>query len=706
MSSKRNASMIFWTSMDQEICLILEQVSFSLLYWKRNLQTDMCGPGGDCQDRQLTSRADHSWSVLWETLGRIAKPKERQKWSHEKPKLDNARNYEEFISLTLRTRNSKKPLRMLARSWKHQWLLPCFARQARKAWNDKTKSNEIKSKFACILEVSESTKLRVGECLPNHHEDHIAGKGDNSLQHYNLEHSRGKDSSDKEWEKLEKIPAWNVTKVRSKKEVIDEARTKGEKVHFASLMDICHLKNVELEAKHQKYKGQVVLRGDIVTGDYGSHAVFAEQGSSASQMTTAKVMDIISRLPGCASSGCRICLYPGVNGRCSQIIENSQIGMPRHLDSSTTTQMAKIIVQYGRPSCSSWAKSVRSSFGRTVMGKAIWENPFEVRLGECMFPVGNAFSFTVKKGYFYLCVWMTLKLAGKKQNIDPMWKVLNKDVDLGEPTSFLDHVYLGCVQRQWNKHRCCWQLQIHVWIQGFRRSKWKTFILGQSSYFFMVLRCGRSCQEHVWNDIASWQTGRLNNSTKCLHHALIDNHHFKEEEFKSVEEFSKVCSQISIKCLHLARTGRPDILCMVSKKTCTIDPKMDQDLWQTPESFNILHPSPMWIQTVLLCGKYCQTMQTGTVSWLRLCRRSWGFKIYIGWNIVHFWKSYICSDKLDVYETNFSFAQFNRIRNHFLGCRIEVGWHRIPALDSWDLIVTVLGNTNQSSKAPWDLCPN
>ena len=106
---------------------------------------------------------------------------------------------------------------------------------------------------------------------------------------------------DKEWEKLEKIPAWNLTKVRSKKEVIDEARTKGAKVHFASLMDICHLKNAELETKHEKYKGRVVLRGDIVKDDSGSScAVFTEQGSSASKMTAAKVMDIISRLPGCA----------------------------------------------------------------------------------------------------------------------------------------------------------------------------------------------------------------------------------------------------------------------------------------------------------------------------------------------------------------------------------------------------------------------
>ena len=150
----------------------------------------------------------------------------------------------------------------------------------------------------------------MGNSSPNHHEDHIVGKGENSLQHYNLVHQSipmpqamkipaAKAAVDKEWEKLEKISAWNLTKVKSKKQVIDEARTAGATVHFASLMDICHLKNAELEAKHQKYKGRVVLRGDIVKDDSGSYAVFTEQGSSASQMTAAKIMDIISRLPVC-----------------------------------------------------------------------------------------------------------------------------------------------------------------------------------------------------------------------------------------------------------------------------------------------------------------------------------------------------------------------------------------------------------------------
>ena len=52
-------------------------------------------------------------------------------------------------------------------------------------------------------------------------------------------------------------------------------------------MDICHLKNAELEQKLQKYKGRVVLRADIVKDDSSAFAVFTEQGSSASRKTAA-----------------------------------------------------------------------------------------------------------------------------------------------------------------------------------------------------------------------------------------------------------------------------------------------------------------------------------------------------------------------------------------------------------------------------------
>ena len=97
-------------------------------------------------------------------------------------------------------------------------------------------SNKIQTKLACILEVGESTRMRMGNSIPHNHEDHIAGKGEGSLQHYNLVHKfipvpqalkipAAKAAVDKEWEKLEKLSAWNLTKVKSKIKVIDQQKS-------------------------------------------------------------------------------------------------------------------------------------------------------------------------------------------------------------------------------------------------------------------------------------------------------------------------------------------------------------------------------------------------------------------------------------------------------------------------------------------------
>ena len=81
----------------------------------------------------------------------------------------------------------------------------------------------------------------------------------------------------------------------------------------------------------------------------------------------------------------------------------------------------------------------------------LWERQFEkillkygwekVSNWECLF-------VHREKGLFLSVYVDDIKLVGKKQNINLMWKMLNKEVDLGEPTSFLDHVYLWCTQKQ------------------------------------------------------------------------------------------------------------------------------------------------------------------------------------------------------------------------------------------------------------------
>ena len=69
---------------------------------------------------------------------------------------------------------------------------------------------------------------------------------------------------------------------------------------------------------------------------------------------------------------------------------------------------------------------------------------------------------------------------------------------------------------------------------------------------------------NVWNEIVSWQTRRLSNSTKYLLHALMTITS-KKKKRNPLDNCQKVCSQIVLKCLYLARVVRLDILWSVNK---------------------------------------------------------------------------------------------------------------------------------------------
>ena len=77
-----------------------------------------------------------------------------------------------------------------------------------------------------------------------------------------------------------------------------EAKEKGITLHFGTIEARCFLKNAELEARLQKYKGRVVLRGDNIKDKTGDPGVFGEAGCSASLMGSFKAVDFVARLPG------------------------------------------------------------------------------------------------------------------------------------------------------------------------------------------------------------------------------------------------------------------------------------------------------------------------------------------------------------------------------------------------------------------------
>ena len=157
----------YWTSFTQFI--LLEEKPPDGYMWSRWRLTR----------KQLTSRPGYLWAELWTKLGRNAHLKERQKWSHERPKLNNARKLRGIYFIDTEDKEFKETIKNARKKLETAVApaVPCKASKKGKHGATRGKSNGIKSTLACILEASESTRLRMEESLPNHHEDHIAGEG-------------------------------------------------------------------------------------------------------------------------------------------------------------------------------------------------------------------------------------------------------------------------------------------------------------------------------------------------------------------------------------------------------------------------------------------------------------------------------------------------------------------------------------------------
>ena len=178
--------MIIGTLMALETCLILGQVSHNLLYWKKKFLTDICGPGRDKRENSL-----HPDQIIYgqnsgTKMGKHAKLKEKQKWSEEKLHLENARKLRGIYFIDPEDKEFKETIKNACKKLETP-VAPAMPCKIMKNCGSDA-SNKIKTKLACILEADESTTIRMGNSIPHHHQDHIAGKGEKSLQHYNLVH--------------------------------------------------------------------------------------------------------------------------------------------------------------------------------------------------------------------------------------------------------------------------------------------------------------------------------------------------------------------------------------------------------------------------------------------------------------------------------------------------------------------------------------
>ena len=308
------------------------------------------------------------------------------------------------------------------------------------------------------------------------------------------------------------------------------------------------------------------------------------------------------------------------------------------------------------------------------------------------FQIGNVFLYIVKKDYSYVYV-DDIKLAGKKQNLVPMWKLLNKEVDLGEPTSFLDHVCLGCTQRNCeiskdivDNYRTMFESRISAggteklpYSENLRISSWSYDMAGHA----------KKCVERYCELANKTTQQHYKVSTPC-----IDDHHFKEEEMKSVGELSHVCSQIVLKCLYLARIGRPDILWSVNKLARSITK------W-TKACDKRLNRLISYIHHTCEYKQYCHVGNTAKLCRLGLFQDSdfagdlEDSKSTSGGTLCVFGShtfvpiSWMCKKQTSVSHSSTE----SEIISLDTGLRLD----GLPALELWDLIVSVLGNVSRVS---------
>ena len=155
-------------------------------------------------------------------------------------------------------------------------------------------------------------------------------------------------------------------------------------------------------------------------------------------------MDVIARLPSCEGQAAdAVSAYTQVKLEDAPKFQSQSVQMFGYVfhDKKKQNHGRKLSIPWyllneiysGLLSQIAMGKAVRASFIRTWMGKK--------------FRTGNVCSFIANNVLF--CQYVDdIKLAGKKQNLAPMWKKFRKNVDIDEPTSFLDHVYLGCTQSE------------------------------------------------------------------------------------------------------------------------------------------------------------------------------------------------------------------------------------------------------------------
>ena len=135
-----------------------------------------------------------------------------------------------------------------------------------------------------------------------------------------------------------------------------------------------------------------------------------------------------------------------------------------------------------------------------------------------------------------------------RRNIEPMRKIPLRKVDLGEQTSFFDHVCWDCMQRECKTSKDIMKTDKNTFesrIAAGAKENMFSKKLDADLYFIMAMML-KIMQKHVSNDIARWRTKHHSNCTKLQLHALMTKIHDLLKNCQRMFSFSSPMWQTSV----------------------------------------------------------------------------------------------------------------------------------------------------------------
>ena len=217
---------------------------------------------------------------------------------------------------------------------------------------------------------------------------------------------------------------WDENKIRSKADVVNEARRQGKRIHIGALMIIVSIKGFEKPPEEWVVKARIVFRGDAVRDEDNQAAVFDEINASApSSLAGLNFVVGLSLLEGntCSTSDCvKAYVQSLLDTSCPTYVLLPPELVPKAFKHVYQPVAPLIRSLYGHPLASaSWQNHLLKVLTEKLGGRELEQQP------SCYYfeKYGLAMSVYVDD----------LTVSGPAKNHDEFWQILRQRIQLDDP---------------------------------------------------------------------------------------------------------------------------------------------------------------------------------------------------------------------------------------------------------------------------------